>query len=70
MHGPARKKTALYLIAGVCFLVPAFRFIYLYGFPGFSHAAAADGPAIAGAQLVTGTLFLLRFVMDVRKAPQ
>ena len=69
MATSAARTKALYLVAGICFMLPALRYIYRYGFPGFGHAPGADGPVVAGAQLLAGTLFIVRFLIDLRKSP-
>ena len=66
MEGRARTQL-LYLIAGICFLIPALRYYYLHGFPGFG-ALDADRPVVAGAQLLAGILFVTRYLIDLRKS--
>ena len=62
-----RAKTRLHLIAGVCFLIPALRYYYLHGFPGFG-TPDADRPVVTAAQLIAGILFVTRYVIDLRKS--
>jgi hypothetical protein len=66
MEGRAKTRL-LHLIAGICFLIPALRYYYLQGFPGFG-APDADRPVVAAAQLLAGILFLAAFFLDLRKS--
>ncbi len=66
MQGRAKTRL-LYLISGVCFLIPALRYYYLHGFPGFS-GPEADRPVISAAQLLAGILFVARYFIELRKS--
>jgi hypothetical protein len=64
--GKSTKRTAaLFLVAGVCYLLSALHFIYLHGFSGFGHGFSAVGPV---ADLLAGTLFLIRAAIDFQKS--
>jgi hypothetical protein len=66
MEGRARTRL-LYLIAGICFLIPALWYYYRHGFPGFSDPGS-DRPILTGLQLLSGILFLTRYFIDLRKS--
>lgn len=53
-------------IAGVCFLVSALCYFYLHGFHLSGYASSSDGHIMAGLQLLTGCLFLIRSLTGMR----
>ena len=67
MTGRSKKKAMLMVIAGVCFLIPAMRYYYLQGFPGFGAGVTEDMPVVSAAQLLAGILLLVRAFIDMRK---